>query len=698
MKNNLLNITSLVICFIVIPVFLFWIGYSQIYPQFSGEWTQHLGSIEVSYITMAKFIQASWPNFAWQPLWYFGYPMHVLYTPLVPFFEYLAHNTVGWSYSHAYRFLTAFSYCASLVSLYFFVKILLKSKSAGLIAALSYTILPSIIALLYPEVANDSFLPDLIDPRRFTILVRWGEGPHTVSLMFLPLAALFLYLFLRKSHAWKLVVGAFFTVLVLLTNSVGAWGLFILSFCLVFGELVEYPKKWARIIVKAGVFASLSFGLVAFWFNPLFLSTFFSEGGGALGFWRNQFPWGWIIVAVLGIGFFMLSRKFLRKIPGATSVVLFFLMMFALVNTYYASGEERVELVPQVLRLNTEVDIGFAFMLALVPAALKLILAKKIPKLKYVYTIVALIVALGLLYRQTLLIAHLPEYAQPLETTGHKLTDSAEYEVATLLADAVEPGERVLVPGNYAFYLNYFYDVPQLRGALFQSKVHPWPEHIYYQITNGNDGEISRDWLKISNVGWMVYGGSRETFHDFRVPARKFAEVLDKTDEINEEQYFRVPLVSTSLAKVVPKALADVETPRNAIEAEPIHEYVNLLEQGRGLDFQEIANGRYEITGKVDENELILVQNSYVSGWHAFDIHAQGLEVDKDGLGFITIKPKEAGEQKITLYYTTPLSVWMGRLVTLVSIIISIILLTPLRKRLVKLENKAIAEIKPKNT
>ena len=90
------------------------------------------------------------------------------------------------------------------MSLYYFGRTLFKNSVAGLIAALSYGILPSVMAFFYAEVANDRFSSHFIDPRRFTILVRWGEGPHIVSLMFLPLAALFWMLFVIR------IMGSFF--------------------------------------------------------------------------------------------------------------------------------------------------------------------------------------------------------------------------------------------------------------------------------------------------------------------------------------------------------------------------------------------------------------------------------------------------------------------------------------------------------
>lgn len=666
---------------VIFPAILLWIGYVHVGPLFQGEFTRHLGSIEVSYIQMARFIRESLPHFAWQPRWYLGYPMSIIYTPVVPFFEVVTNGIFGWSFGHAYRVLTAGAYVVTLAGLYFFVRELFKNSVAGLVAGLSYGILPSIIAFLYDEVAADVFAKEVIDPRRFTILVRWGEGPHIVSLLFLPVAAYFLVKFLRAGSKWALVLGAVFTALVLLTNTVGAWGLALLAFCLVIGQLVERSTRsdktkessqlgWQGVSGRAAIFGAISYGLTAFWFNPMFLSTFFREGSGALAYWRDQFPWGWLMLAVAFVIYFLISKKLLARFTGATASILFFLIMFGLVNTYYASGSEKLELVPQVLRLNTEVDMATSILLGMMVAIVGYFLVNKKAVL-YLSGMSVVVVGAGIYFwsQQSKLVEELPQYTRSAESVGIDLTKAAEYEVAKNLEEKVTGDERVLVPGNYAFYLNYFTDLPQLRGALFQSSIHPWPEHIYYQVTNGKDADISLAWLKIANVGWLVYSGPRELFRDYRVPADKFDAILELADEQSGDRYYKVPLKNSSLAKAVPKDILSVAKPENAIDEEPIRSYVNYLEASDNrLTLKEKINGVYEVSGNLSQDEVVLVHMAYAPGWRARDGQGHTLEVKRDALGFIAVKPKEAGEQKITLNYGKPWQVWLGRVLTLLAI------------------------------
>ena len=274
MTGKLFKVLISLISLGIIPIILYWVGMSHVAPLFRGEFTQHLGSIEVSYIQMARFIEMSWPRFSWQPLWYLGYPMNLLYTPLVPFFEFAGKQFFGWSFSHGYRLLTAFAYAGGLATLFLFAKTLYKNTLAGVFTALYYTTVPSVLAFLYSEVATDRFAQNFVEPRRFTILTRWGEGPHIVSLLFLPLAAMFYILFLQRGSKWMLICGAVFTALVVLTNSVGAWGLALLALSLLIGDTVE-QGKWQQSALRSITFGLFAYGLAAFWFNPLFLSTFF---------------------------------------------------------------------------------------------------------------------------------------------------------------------------------------------------------------------------------------------------------------------------------------------------------------------------------------------------------------------------------------------------------------------------------------
>ena len=399
---------------------------------FDGEFNQNIASIEISYIQMAKFWVEG--RGLWQPLWYLGYPWHVFYTPLLPALEVLTHNLLDFSFAHAYRVITAAGYVLTPVCLYFFVWQISKSKLGALISALFYTFVPSVIGLLFTDVRQDT-ISGIAEPRRYTILVRWGEGPHILALVFLPLFGVFLSRFLNKNKFWDLLISAIFLGLIALTNAIALWAavLLIIAFFLAgigrkSTEITSFIKQFLKLAV-------LTYGLTAFWYNLPFIKTFFAEGGGAFSNWAALFPWSMIPLALVNFGIVFLIRKLTDSFEGIAFSLIWFLMLFSLVFAYYASGEERIEYVPQALRLNTEVDLALSILVGAIVSNIYLFSLKikgiyKIPALLGAL-IIFLAILLALFFKGRELIQVLPEYTKPLSASKvGSIENTAEYRVS----------------------------------------------------------------------------------------------------------------------------------------------------------------------------------------------------------------------------------------------------------------------------
>lgn len=665
------------ITFIVIPVVIFLVSYLHIYPQFSGEFTQQFGSIEVSYISMADFILDSYPNISWQPLWYFGYPFYLIYLPVVVYIEVIAKILFGSTPSHTYRFLTALSYCLTPVSLYFLVYIVTKKRIAACFSGLFYSVVPSVFAYLFNSVAQDRFASGFIEPRRFTILVRWGEGPHTVGLVFLPLAAAFFYQYLRYGKLRYLILTAVFIGLTSLTNAVAVWGLAVLLFAIVVEKILKNSKSELSIIIRALTVLIVTYGCIAFWYNLSFINTFFGEGGGVVSYWIGLFPWGLLGIIIGFIVFVLILKKTTKKYILLTASLIWFIIIFGFVYIYYSSGDDRIELVPQVLRLNTEADMALSLVLGLILGYLLEFLWKKTILFKSI-SIFIIVVVFGLLIQREILISQeLPKFAIPVEETNKVITSIPEYKVSQNLQKLSGGDKRVFAPGNYGFFLNYFTKVPQIRGALFQSSIHPWPDHIYYQITSGESAKISLNWLKISNISYLVYttAGSGELYKDFKVKRDKFDKMLKVEKEEGGDIYYKVELKDDSLAKVVPLEISNVPVPFNAIDEKPIQQYVSLLEKNPGkATIKQVNNDKYIIEADVASNEVILFQMSYHKGWKAKNENGKTLTVYPDPLGFILINPKKTGHVVINLSHHPILSQYIGIATSIITFIILIYL------------------------
>ncbi len=650
------------------------LNFSLIRYFFQGEFSQNIGSIEISYVQMAKFWVSG--GTLWQPLWYFGYPWHVFYTPALPFLEVVLNQLGSISFAHAYRVIVAWGYVLAPISLFFFVWQVGKSKSGALVAALFYSVVPSIIGFLFSGVAQDT-LSGMAEPRRFAILVRWGEGPHTLALVFVPLFGFFFDRFLEKRRFVDQILACVFLAVVALTNAVALWGAMLLILCFF---LAEFTKKTSNIILIFKAFIStgiISFGLIAFWYNKPFIATFFREGGGALSNWTAMFPWGMIVfLLVAGFIIFLINRLTARFI-GLSISILWFLMLFSLVYAYYASGDNHIEYAPQVLRLTTEVDMALGILVGVAVSNIYLFLIKKEGRLANVNKVVALVFAVlvvALMIPQAVLMVNkLPVYTKPFsQGLVGDIKKSGEYKVARKLEDLTRgTDERVVAPGNYAFWLNYFVDVPQLRGALYQSSTHFWPDNIYYQLMNGQDAQISLNWLKIANVGKLVYtsAASAEIYKDYKVPQTKFESVLITNSTIDGDVFYDVPLKNNNLAKVVDaNTYKSIKKPFNAIDSAPISAYVAWIEEksDRKLDVKKISASDIKISGEVKGGEAVLVQETFDVGWKVKG--NGGWKVVKDPLDFMVLAPSRSGKFEIDLVYTKPWSVYFGYLITLVTI------------------------------
>jgi len=188
-----------------------------------------------------------------------------------------------------------------------------------------------LMSLIFHEVSQDT-ISGLLEPRRYTILVRWGEGPHTLALVFLPLFGIFLSRYLEGRRFGDMFLAALFLGLMAMTNAIPLWAGILLILAFFLGKLAEAKplnsgtkggqtadsevnrqdelSKWlddadfVRIFKRIMAVLILAYGLIASWYNPQFIGTFFREGGGAFSNWMAMFPWGILIFVLSAIAIF----------------------------------------------------------------------------------------------------------------------------------------------------------------------------------------------------------------------------------------------------------------------------------------------------------------------------------------------------------------------------------------------------------
>lgn len=650
---------------------------------FGGQGPANLGSIEVSYVSMGRFL-VDFGLKTWAPFWYFGFPFHLFYTPLLPFLEFLLSKTAGFHLWEAYRWITGWAYIAGPISVFFLGWVLSKRWLGGFLSGMLYSVAPTLFYFILPatrdsvhgEVAADRFSYDFWDPRRFTVLVRWGEGPHTLSLVFLPLAAGLFLVSLRKQKFWVLVTASLFLTLAALTNALGFMGSLLLCLVIAFVGIAQNPSRRIQISLWTVMLAAIGIGLAGFWYNLDFILNFFAEGGGAANIYLSMFPWGWLAIGLaVGILFFLSGRVI--KDWGFAAALIWFLGLFFVVYYYYYSAPaelsgQRIELLPQALRYSIQVDMAFSVLAGVTVASLLKWIGKRFLLVEQLLTV---FIASAVLYAFI--------YIQPFLSVSYNVSDNAvdlsqtrEQVIAKLLEKNAHPkeGERVFVPGNYGFYLNWFTDVWQQRGGLFQAATHPWPDHIHYQMANGDDAELAWYWLKAMNVKYLVIptAESAELYREIKNPER--FEELDKVYENHGDVIYRGPLIRPSVAKAVSREeMLGLATPTKADDKEALRNYVSWVEESaqNEASFEMIDHDNYKLRGKLDEGEILLVQMTADDGWKAWQIidgKEESIRTGKDPLGFLLLFP-DAGDFEINLVHRRTFKIWLGYLTTLFTLI-----------------------------
>jgi len=655
-------------------LFLLGVNLCLVYPWFSGKGPANIGSIEVSYISMARFLRDFSPHLSFAPYWYFGFPFHLFYTPLLPFLISLLNQFLNYPLWQGYRIVTGAGFALIPASIFLFTWYLTKNIIAGILAGLGYTFLPSLFYYILPsgEVASDVISANFFDPRRLVILSRWGEGPHTLSLVFLPLAGLFYLRLIDRRKRWDMFLAAVFLGLTALTNAVGFYGAIILFLAIFFSRWVKKPKKFKSTFKTSLLTVILCYGLIAFWYNLSFVGSFFGEGGGMLKNYASLFPWGLLFLFFGVLALYFLFQKFIKD-RGLVVALTWFLILFLIVYVYYASAppqfsQQRIELVPQALRLMTEVDMAFSVLLAALLGWAVAFLAKK----NKVLGIFGNSVGLGLvLILLSYGFAYLP-YGRKAVSGEVELSKTGEYQISKWLEQRVDTGkgERVYVAGNYGFYLNYFTDVWQLRGGLYQAMTHFWPEHIFYQINRGKDKEIALAWLKASNIKYIVVNdsSSRELYKEFKTP-EKFAD-LKKIYENEGDLIYEVPLISSSPVKIVDLvAMRRLLTPTKADDKDALLAYIAWLDRSQPASFNMVDHDFYQIRTDLTTGQGILVQMTYDPGFKAVSSLGR-LKVEKDPLGFMVLIPAKSGSMEISLTHGKTWKIYLGYLTTAVAIIL----------------------------
>jgi len=334
-----------------------------------------------------------------------------------------------------------------------------------------------------------------------------------------------------------------------------------------------------------------------------------------------------MVLAVAAVAAFILDR-------ARAGRPLRFFILFALVASSVPLLDTYLHLhwIPQPTRYTAEMELALGMLASVVIVAVWSRLPHKIG-----IAAAAFLVAIAAEH-----VAPFLRFTQE-STAAIDITRTFEYRVARWV-DANLPGQRIMVPGSIAQWLNAFSNAPQLSGASFSTTPN-WNEQeamkIVLTAVHPPETDEAILWLKAFGMQAVATGGLKTPEFWKGVSSTKFDYALPVLWRDQDTTIYRVPHRSTSLAHVIP-----------AGSAGDLRRYVAALEDS-SLPLAEFRWQGYRhatVEATVAPQQVVSVQTCYHPGWHA-SANGGSARTRRDGLGFLLVEPDCNGPCRIELRY-----------------------------------------------
>jgi hypothetical protein len=578
-----------------------------------------MASIEAAYLAIARYAAQHPGGFTWFPLWYGGIPYQNSYPPVFHWLVALVLWITNAPLGHVFHAVSTIVYCLGPVTLFLLMRRLSRSLTASVLGALMYSCLaPS--AWLITNVRADVQGP--WGGRRLHTLTIYGEQPHLMGLLLLPLALWALDRVREQRSAVRWFWAAGLIAATCLSNWLAA---FALALAIVAYALTRPVAQWGPI----AIISLLAGGFAAPWVVPSTLVTIQRNARTIGGDFQHIFAqgrWRYALAALLLAALVWA----LRRMAAPPLVQLGLLFTFFMGGITLTSEWGGVALMPQPNRYHVEMEMA----LALAAAGLFAWLGPARRRLQAVLALAALaacVYGAVHIHRQT------RRWVKPID-----ITQTVEWKVARWL-DEHAPNQRVFVPGSISYWLNAFVDQHQWGGGFDQGVENPNVRVGHYIVYSGDgagerDAEISLLWLKAFGVQIVGTGGpqSREAYKPFR-NARKFDGRLEELWREGDDALYRVPQRSVSVARVVRRDALPTRAPINGIDIAPLEPYVASLDDATLPLAQHVWHRPDELHIRVPllgPGQVISVQVTGSDGWET----ARG-RLWRDGLGQLVLEP-----------------------------------------------------------
>jgi hypothetical protein len=661
------------------PALLFAVSAILCRNLFFTEYLSHMGSVDGSYIAMARFIMRHWGNLPWWPIWFCGMSFQNVYGPVLTFatagLAVLTRQSPAW----AFHTLSAVLYCLGPVTL---------GTAGGLAAgvpapearrwafasALLFA-LTSPAAFLIPAIRTDVDGP--LHLRRLQTMVMYGEYPHIAVLTLIPIALILLDHLRphqsrerKRAELFPIAAAAFVMAVIACTSVTGTVGFAMAALA----WLIALPANDLKpTLPRLAIAAVLGYGLAMPWIPPSTIRLVWMNSQ-----WGTGRPTPFTARHLLYFAAIALIAAALRLAMAKLGTPLF--LRLAILLMFFSGIVMAAGILPQPYRFHLEFEMGCC----IAAGFLWLKTAGRLhPRMQ---AAIAAPVAVALL---AVNFVHTGRYIRPMDIRG-----TIEYQSAAWF-DRHMSGGRVFAPGSISFWMNAFTDTPQLGGCCDQG-IPSWEERVaLYSVYTGQnmgprEAEVSLLWLQAFGVQAVEAGGpnTREYFKPYSNP-RKFDGVLPELWRDGDDVIYRVPQRTTSLAHVMTESqIVSIHArPRDGLDIAPLQTYVAALNDPQLPDAEMRWINPHHALVRADlaPNQIVSVQVSYDRGWHA---RANGAPtpVTSDGLGLIVLHPNRTGPCTIDLDYSGPSEMPLARGACIVSLLLCAALV--LKQRIDKRGNR----------
>ncbi|HJZ98322.1 MAG TPA: hypothetical protein VKE70_17545 [Candidatus Solibacter sp.] len=590
---------------------------------FFAEYTGHMNSLQGLWISMARLAGSHWFWPAWWPYQDGGVPFEHVYMPLVPASAAALSHLTPFSPARAFYSVMGAVIVLGPVLLFVFLWRIGRVPGAAFWASLIYSVTaPARAVLPETDVNPIRYWSSL----RFYGAVVWDDLPHQTAICLLPLALLFLWRSF-ETRAPRYYVLTVLAIAATVSASVfGATGLALAVPCM----LATFPREQLRANLRiAAAIAGAAYLVISPCLTPSIIATIRSNQQRA-----PEDAWSglsFLALAIVLLGCVLLTFL-LNRFKAPRHVRFFVLFAFVatsipLLDTYFGW-----HFIPQPTRYTAEMELALAMLLSAALAAAW----SRIPR-KIALALAGFCIAVA--------VERMPPFLRFTQesTRAVDITQTFEYRVARWIGVHM-PGQRVMVPGSTAQWLNAFSNTPQLSGASFSTTPN-WNQQEAMRVILTSLRPPQTDdailWLKAFGVQAVTAGGRKTPEFWKGVSSIKFDYALPVLWREQDTTIYAVPQRSASLAHVIPVGAAG-----------DLHRYVAALDD-TSLPLAEMRWGSFRqitIDTTLSPGQVVSVQQCYHPGWHA-TANRRTARTHRDGLGMLLIEPECQGNCRIELSY-----------------------------------------------